>query len=398
MKYLSYEGLQYLYGKILTRLGLKVDVNGGDISETVIEALDTVEDKYPVPAAGESVKRFFGKVLMFLRNIRPLTGDINIYVSTTGSDILGDGSELNPFKTIQHAIDIIPKDLNGHTVTVWVADGTYDESITISGFKTGKFILRTFRSSTLSSLTKLADITCVYNTAYIQIDGFEITTVSNDGILCNHCTDVRLSFMKIIAVASTYKAIYGAEVNLFRVWNCELSNKKYAVYAANAYGYVNECIGTSNNIGIYAYSASTIHMAGNSISATTPLLSDWGSMFVNQNGTQISDDITARLSCTWGTIRSGYVRHGNLVGAAMISINVRIDPTVALTAGTTYKINGFPPPAIQNYATVAVCVDGASRTTACSLDTTGAINFVPSINVPIGTWGFTMSATYKTNS
>ena len=120
----------------------RVDATGGDISETVIDTLDTVEDKYPVPAAGESVKRFFGKVLTFLRNIRPLTSNITPYVSeSTGSDITGDGSQAKPFKTIQHAIDMIPKDLGGHTAIITVADGTYSESVNIIGFYNGEFRL-----------------------------------------------------------------------------------------------------------------------------------------------------------------------------------------------------------------------------------------------------------------
>ncbi len=77
----------------------RVDVIGGDISETVIETLDTVEDKISSTGRRESVKRLFGKCLTFLKNIRPLTSDISVYVSTTGSDITGDGTQSNPFKT-----------------------------------------------------------------------------------------------------------------------------------------------------------------------------------------------------------------------------------------------------------------------------------------------------------
>ena len=47
----------------------RVDATGGDISETVIETLDTVEDKYPLPAAGESVKVFMGKVTKFITDL-----------------------------------------------------------------------------------------------------------------------------------------------------------------------------------------------------------------------------------------------------------------------------------------------------------------------------------------
>lgn len=76
MKYLSYEGLQYLYSKILTRLGLKVDASGGDISSTKISAFDTVSTEFPVPAAGENTKTVFGKIKKFITDFNSLKSSL----------------------------------------------------------------------------------------------------------------------------------------------------------------------------------------------------------------------------------------------------------------------------------------------------------------------------------
>lgn len=62
----SVKEIQEKLSNDLKAMAFKEDIGGEDISETVIETLDTVEDKYPVPAAGESVKRFFGKVKKFI--------------------------------------------------------------------------------------------------------------------------------------------------------------------------------------------------------------------------------------------------------------------------------------------------------------------------------------------
>jgi hypothetical protein len=48
------------------------------------------------------------------------------YVSTAGNDTSGDGSQDNPFRTIQHAVDV-----SFHNDTVIVENGTYDENVVI---------------------------------------------------------------------------------------------------------------------------------------------------------------------------------------------------------------------------------------------------------------------------
>ena len=62
-----------------------------------------------------------------------LKDSLDLYVSTSGSDTTGDGSESNPFRTIQHAVDMIPPVLNGKRVIINVAAGTYDEDVVIQG-------------------------------------------------------------------------------------------------------------------------------------------------------------------------------------------------------------------------------------------------------------------------
>ena len=63
-----------------------------------------------------------------------LSTNLTLYVATTGSDETGKGSQSNPFATIQHAVDSIPKLTNGKSVVIQVAPGTYAENVQISGF------------------------------------------------------------------------------------------------------------------------------------------------------------------------------------------------------------------------------------------------------------------------
>ena len=80
-------------------------------------------------------------------DIQAYTGPI-WYVSTTGSDILGNGSSDYPFNSIQTAID---STTDGHTVLV--AAGTYTENINYNGknIVVGSLLLTTQDTSYISS-------------------------------------------------------------------------------------------------------------------------------------------------------------------------------------------------------------------------------------------------------
>lgn len=60
------------------------------------------------------------------------TSSVNIYVRPDGDDNTGDGSTTKPFKTIQRAVNTIPK-LIEKDHFIKVAEGEYDEEVTIKG-------------------------------------------------------------------------------------------------------------------------------------------------------------------------------------------------------------------------------------------------------------------------
>ena len=65
---------------------------------------------------------------------KALRATLILYVDPTGNDTTGDGSQSKPFRQISKAISVIPKNLNGYSVTINVASGTYTGDISLQGF------------------------------------------------------------------------------------------------------------------------------------------------------------------------------------------------------------------------------------------------------------------------
>lgn len=70
-----------------------------------------------------------------------LTNNVTVYVAPNGNDTTGKGTFAAPYKTIQRAVDDIPKCLGGFHAVVDIAEGTYPERVTVSGFKGGRLTL-----------------------------------------------------------------------------------------------------------------------------------------------------------------------------------------------------------------------------------------------------------------
>jgi len=105
--------------------------------EITQEDLDDGGTLYQLPFA-KFTKTAAG-IGLFVPELESISSTENetIYVSTTGDDASGDGSESLPFGTIQHAINFISKNLNNREVTINVASGTYSENVEVAGFYGG---------------------------------------------------------------------------------------------------------------------------------------------------------------------------------------------------------------------------------------------------------------------
>lgn len=383
----------------------RVDATGGDISETVIETLEPIDTKYPVPSAGESTKVFMGKVKKYIEDTKPLDADITLYVATTGSDITGDGTSTKPFKTIQYAIDILPRDFGGYNVQIVVIAGTYDENLRFLGYGISGTLTIIITGDTAVNGIYMENSNVVFSGSSSSV----VRSLSTKYLAITNCSSMNAYSDINVTTTGYYQAGgVGTRYSIFVVRQSSLylsgsttitGNTGTGIWLSNtakAYFYSVTGSGLATGLNVNHVSQITIH--NNSLSATVSSVTSFGGQIINSNGTQISDDITTGISCTWGTVRTGYVRNGNQSGSALIVINMRIDVTSPLTANTVYTITGLPIPT-TNLNSIVVSTDSPANTKQCYLiSAVGTINFTPSVNISVGAWNPAFSAVYKTNS
>lgn len=397
-EYVKISDINYNADIIDTEVSAKVSSSGGDISETAVNTLEPIEDKFPIPSAGERTKTFLGKILTFLRNIKPLEADVTYYVATTGSDATGDGTQGNPFKTVQGAVDLLPKDLNGYMATIVVASGTYQENVKIHGFTGGYLRINSSTSTIISDSCKVTLFDVRYCACQVIISGFSGTSVDTTPFVSLNNTNCRFYYCQVITNTPTVGGFYFGDSS-GAVSSCKCSGRHTALRISNGRVLSDAWTADSiNNIGLEAGAGGIITKNGiQPIGNNANEITTTGGIIFHQNGTQISNLITSGLSCTWGTITGGCVRQGNLTGVAMVTLEIRVSLTTNLTTNTAYSISGFPMVSGTSTDIIAVSTSHPSRTNYCYIGSTGILRFSPAVNMNVGD-AIIFNTTYMTNS
>jgi hypothetical protein len=283
----------------------RVNGTGGDISETVIGTLEPIDTKYPVPSAGESTKVFMGKVKKYIEDTKPLDEDMMIYVSPTGNDTTGTGEHSSPFKTINYALSTIPKVLNGNLVTINLEEGVYDEHVFIYGFTSGALKIQSTTPDNINTNCVIQSILVQYCYAFVDIHGVtmnEPETTNAIGIEASN--NVSVSFVRIISVNGTKSCIVCSK-SVIAVFNCELSNHKYAIYANDSKVRSRNNIGTGNSVALASTGGAVFTQEGMQPTGNVPYDVYEGSTIISPYGAKIgtlSHNITLFVSTTGSDI------------------------------------------------------------------------------------------------
>ena len=216
-----------------------------------------------------------------------LTSDVRVYVSTVGSDIDGDGSQDLPFKTIQKAIDELPKCLGGFTATIDVAAGTYEERITATGFFGGKLIIGVIgKNATLRGMIINACSNVELNIRYItrsaSLDGrlLYVDGGSNVNITNNLTIDCGQTTEAGITAINNSRVSAGLNVSV------SVSNGGESVIVATHGSKIalNTLTGTGNLFGLYATYGSEISYTSSTMESALGDAVYGGSSIISGNG------------------------------------------------------------------------------------------------------------------
>lgn len=363
------------------------------------------------PSGTKSAAIYDGGIITYPSGaiIGSLQDDITLYVCTSGDDITGDGTEDNPYETIQHAIDSIPRDLGGHQAKVLIEDGTYDGTTDIIGYHSGTIIIECMNylssnvsfNCVVSSFRVLDTDATVYIQGFQIVDGRDLTGGWVEPVCVNKSSSVRLYDIKIVENTKSFlTAIYANNNSTMDIVRVEISNHMIGCHVDNSFVYIAGGTGTNNGLALKATNDARISLSYNKMSGDrfSEVLNC--SAIINDNGTQISDIISSGLSCTWGTIQGGYIRNGNPNGTAMITIQLCAITTVALSVGeNNYSIKGFPKPVSTGSGyDFSVATNRPTMLEHVWFSTNaGDVRIVPARAIPVGTV-LLFNATYLTNS
>lgn len=125
----------------------------------------------------DDLNRIEGNILE-LYKVSAQMNDITIYVSTSGNDTSGTGASASPFASINKALSVLPKNLNGKAVTINIAAGTYNEAVHVNSFCGGSITLTGAINAavTVSNLTITSSIVLLTN---IKLTTGSCTVINN---------------------------------------------------------------------------------------------------------------------------------------------------------------------------------------------------------------------------
>lgn len=252
----------------------KILTSGAGYPDITQEDLENGGNVYQLPFA-KFTKSVSGidAFVSELETIEHIEGNTTIFVSKTGNDASGDGTEANPYGTIQHAINSIPKKLDGKTITINVASGTYSENIEVAGFSGGTLRFELGAVSVKSFV--------LYETNII-INGESLTLNASGNIYGFRChRGANAIFQCPLTVNGSTNGIFVSYGSRFSCRNVDVNSCTHAVVCNFAsYLYIGALTGSKNNNGVsVAAGIASIESVASSMASTLYITTTGGRIY-----------------------------------------------------------------------------------------------------------------------
>lgn len=198
------------------------------------------------------------------------TGVIIYYVNAaTGLDSNNGLTSGTAFKTIQKAIDSLPRFLN-HQATINVAAGTYNETVFIEGFY-GKGNIEILGGTSLALSDNYIVNSIRFNqcTVFVKARGFKGSATTKHVFEAYNTIYGNYEYCKTDSVTATYSGVFLVSSKV-KIFGSLLSNKANAIQATNGSIAISDAnSGTGNTNGLNANFGATVAKNGTQPSGTT---------------------------------------------------------------------------------------------------------------------------------
>ena len=195
-----------------------------------------------------------------------------VYVSTAGSDALGDGTAANPYATITKALGSLPKNLNGFDATINIASGVYDEDVLVSRVFGGNIIF----GGSVGASVAIRSLR-VYYSSVVRVQNIMLSVTGVSNANSNAVTVDSAVLVCVTGLTVNGNAENGVYLNnngfacVFGVF--EINNATYSAVAAtnNSSLFASSIVGSINS-GAFLRSVNGSSIAYYSLNATAPVL------------------------------------------------------------------------------------------------------------------------------
>ena len=196
------------------------------------------------------------------------TAEQTIYFSPTGVDTNTGLTASVPKKSIQTFINSLPQNLN-KKVTLILLQGSYADQgqIEISNFRgAGDFVLQGQTSN--RNLFSVSNILISGCSNVNTINFLNFTTTTKHAVEIDKCHYASVGNISAFGLAPTFHGVR-VSASSANVFDSDLTGKRYAIFAENNSQVLTQNnTGTSNEIGLYSTSGSTIVKVGTAPTGT----------------------------------------------------------------------------------------------------------------------------------